>query len=186
MVITRKHRDQVKGKVVDFVKFRILHIGDSPHRIALGLALGIFIAYTPPLGFHMIFVAMLAFMLKANKFVALTSVWICNPFTFIFIYYPNYLLGRVLLTSLGLRSTSQVADASEIFSQTLSFGNFITSFHTSQFWSSLGSILLKTGFEMLVGGLVIGSVLALAGYLATEKFITWYRLHHHYQHHLHD
>ena len=37
MVITRKHRQQVKKNVVDFVKFRVLHTDDSPHRIALGL-----------------------------------------------------------------------------------------------------------------------------------------------------
>ncbi len=178
MVITRKHRQHVKKKVVDFIKFRVLHVDDSPHRIALGFALGILVAYMPPFGFHIILVALLALVFRANKFVALTSVWISNPFTYVLLYYPNYLLGRAVLGSLGLAHASEVTDASAIFNETLSFGNFITNFYTSQFWSSLGSFLIQTGFEMLIGGLFIGSVFALAGYAAAVKFITWYRLHH--------
>ncbi len=178
MVITRKHRQQVKKKVVDFIKFRVLHVDDSPHRIALGLALGILVAYMFPFGFHIILVTLLAFIFRANKFVALTSVWISNPFTFIFIYYPNYILGRAVLGVLGLTHAGEVTDASAIFNETLSFGNFITSFYTLQFWSSLGSFLIQTGFETLIGGLLIGSILALAGYVAAVKFIIWYRLHH--------
>ena len=184
MVITRKHRQQVKKNVVDFVKFRVLHTDDSPHRIALGLALGIFVAYMPPVGFHIVLAALLAFILRANKFAALTTVWFSNPFTFVLIYYPNYYLGRAMLESLGLRHASNVTDLSAIFNETFSFGSFITSFYTPQFWSSLGSILLQTGFEMFIGGLIIGSVLALAGYLVAVKFIIWYRLHH--PHKLHD
>jgi uncharacterized protein (DUF2062 family) len=178
VVFTRRHRDQVKTKVVDFIKFRVLHVDDSPHRIALGFALGILVAFMPPLGFHMLLVAMFAFMFKANKFVALSAVWISNPFTFLFIYYPNYIVGSAVLGPFGLGHTSEVTDASVIFNETLSFGNFITSFYTPQFWSSLASFIVQTGFAMFIGGLLIGGMFALAAYLATVRFITWYRLHH--------
>ena len=73
MVITKRQRQQVRNKVADFIKFRILHVDDSPHRIALGTALGILVAYMPPFGFHMVLAALLAVILRANKFVALTS-----------------------------------------------------------------------------------------------------------------
>lgn len=178
MVITRRQRQQARERVVDFIKFRILHIDDSPHRIALGLALGIFVAYMPPLGFHMLLAAMFAFLFRANRFVALSAVWISNPLSFVFIYYPNYFVGRAVLGSLGLTYTNEVIDVSAIFNETLSFGNFITSFYTPQFWSSLASFIVKTGFEMLIGGLLIGGILALAGYVVTAKFIIWHRLHH--------
>ena len=184
MVITRKHRQQVKKKVVDFVKFRILHIDDSPHRIALGLALGIFVAYMPLLGFHMLLVALLAFIFKGNEFVAITSVWISNPFTFVLIYYPNYLVGEAVLHSLGMANIREAADASVIFNESLTFGNFITNFYTPQFWSSLAAFFVQTGFAMFVGGLLIGGFFALSAYLVSARFITWYRLHH--PHKLHD
>ena len=128
MVIIRKHRQHVKKKVVDFIKFSILHVDDSPNRIALGLALGILVAYMPPFGFHIILVTLLAFILRANKFVALTSVWISNPFTYVLLYYPNFLLGRTILGAMGLTHASEVTNASAILSETLSFGNFITNF----------------------------------------------------------
>lgn len=181
MVITRKQRKQVRKRIVDFLKFRILHVDDSPHRIALGLALGILVAYMPPFGFHILVVALLAVIFKANKFVALTSVWISNPFTYVLLYYPNYLAGTAILGSLGLANPSEVADASAIFNESLSFGNFITNFYTLQFWSSLASFLVQTGFAMFIGGLIIGGPLALAAYFATVKFITWYRLNHSYK-----
>ncbi len=47
----RRRYKIVRRRVINFLKFRILHIDDSPHRIALGVALGLFTAYLPPLGF---------------------------------------------------------------------------------------------------------------------------------------
>ena len=39
--------------VLRFVKFRILHVDDSPERIARGLAIGVFISYLPLMGIQM-------------------------------------------------------------------------------------------------------------------------------------
>jgi hypothetical protein len=35
------------NRLVRFVKLRILYANDSPHRIALGVAIGLFVAWTP-------------------------------------------------------------------------------------------------------------------------------------------
>ena len=58
-------------KVKDFVVYGVLHADDTPHRIALGVAIGIFVTFTPTLGFQMILVAVIATLLRANKFVGL-------------------------------------------------------------------------------------------------------------------
>ncbi len=67
------------------------------HRVALGAALGMFVAFTPTIGFQTIIVLALASMLRANKLVGLPLVWISNPVTIPPIFYAAYSLGRVIL-----------------------------------------------------------------------------------------
>ena len=80
-----------------FFIYRVLHVDDTPHRIALGVAIGIFVTWTPTIGFQMVLCLALAALFGANKLVGLPFVWISNPLTLWAIYGPNYLLGRWLL-----------------------------------------------------------------------------------------
>ncbi|HKI70697.1 MAG TPA: DUF2062 domain-containing protein, partial [Verrucomicrobiae bacterium] len=84
-------------RIERFFVYRVLHVDDTPHRIALGVAVGIFVAWTPTVGFQMILTIILATLLRANKLVGIPFVWISNPFTLGVIYYPNYLLGKFIL-----------------------------------------------------------------------------------------
>ncbi|MDY0167844.1 MAG: DUF2062 domain-containing protein [Thermoguttaceae bacterium] len=69
----------------------------QPHRVALGAALGMFVAFTPTIGFQMVIVVSLASVLRANKLVGLPLVWISNPLTIPAIFYAGYSLGRAIL-----------------------------------------------------------------------------------------
>ena len=84
---------------------RFLKIRGTPQEIALGLALGIFVAMSPTMGFQMAIAIPIAAMLKWNKIAAATAVWVSNPFTAPFIYGPTYFVGAKLLgMSLGLNA----------------------------------------------------------------------------------
>jgi len=167
--------------VIRFTKYRVLHIDDSPHRIAMGVAIGLFTAWLPPLWFHIIFVLIVAAILRANKFVALTFIWASNPFTFIPIYYPNYLLGRAILGWLRNGQRLGASDIAAMF-ENFTFSKILTGIHTAEFWSQLGSLTVQVGFEMTVGGVIIGSCLALISYFATSKLVRWYRTKHPHRH----
>ncbi|MBN1457175.1 MAG: DUF2062 domain-containing protein [Sedimentisphaerales bacterium] len=177
-MITRRQRQRAMVRVLRFIKYRILHVDDSPHSIALGMALGILVAYMPPFGFHIILVTLLSFLFRANKFVSLISIWICNPFTYVIIYYPNCRVGRALLDIFEFSRSAELDDAMQAFTQSLSFSNFITNFYKPQFWSGLGPFLAQIGWEMFVGGLLIGGILAVAGYVITKKAVILYRIRH--------
>jgi uncharacterized protein (DUF2062 family) len=41
-----------RNKLIRFLEYKILHIEDTPHKISLGVALGLFIAWSPLLGLH--------------------------------------------------------------------------------------------------------------------------------------
>jgi len=86
--------------------YRLLRAKDPPHRIALGLALGIFIGMLPIMGIQMAVVAVFALPFRANLKAAVAGVWISNPITFIPLYYANYRFGLLVLSS---RETDQAA-----------------------------------------------------------------------------
>jgi uncharacterized protein len=84
-------------KARHFVLHSVLHADDPPSRLALGAAIGIFVTFTPTFGFQMLLVVFAAWLLRANKAVGLPIVWLSNPATAMIIYYPCYVIGRILL-----------------------------------------------------------------------------------------
>ncbi len=173
--------NKILDPAVRFVKFRVLHVDDSPHRIAMGVALGLFTGYLPPLWFHIILVLSVAAILRANKFVALTFIWVSNPFTFIPIYYPNYLLGRSILSWLRPEQRLAAGEIAAMF-ENFSFGKIVTGISTPQFWSRLGSLTVQVGLEMTIGGIIIGGIIAVASYFGTRKLVRWYRAKYPHRH----
>jgi uncharacterized protein (DUF2062 family) len=86
----------------EFVLRRVLHADDPPHRLALGAAIGMFVAITPTIGVQTILVVFLAWLLRANKAVGVPLVWISNPATAVPIYYPCYRIGLWILNRPGI------------------------------------------------------------------------------------
>ena len=87
----------VARRIERFFIYRVLHVDDTPHRIALGVAIGIFVTWTPTIGLQMVLTIALATLLRANKFVGVPFVWISNPLTIMPVYGPSYLVGGLIL-----------------------------------------------------------------------------------------
>src|SRR5262245_19861478 len=75
----------------------ILSLQDTEHSIALGTAIGLFVAWTPTVGIHMILVVGLTLLLRANKVAGLIAVYLSNPFTIVPMYWIDYWLGALVL-----------------------------------------------------------------------------------------
>ncbi len=71
----------------------------DPHSVALGAAIGMFVALQPCMGIQMSIAVPIAFLLRANKVIAAAMVWLTNPFTFIPIYFGCYLTGTLVYPS---------------------------------------------------------------------------------------
>ena len=132
-------------------------LDDTPHKIALGFALGIFIGFVPVMGIQMAVVLPFALIFRGNKAAAISGVWITNPLTVIPIYYINYMVG-LWVTPYGHMTW---ADFSAKFSN----------IDTTTFLK-LGSDLLV---PLFVGGTALGVVLGIPTYFATKAFIIRYR-----------
>jgi uncharacterized protein (DUF2062 family) len=68
-------RDRIKG---------IFQLNDSPNKLALAFALGVFIAFSPTIGLHTISCFVFAWMFRLNKVVVLfTATLVNNPWTIV-------------------------------------------------------------------------------------------------------
>ena len=173
----RKSVDSVK----QFVLQKILHADDTPHRLAMGVGLGIFVAWTPTIGFQMIIVLLLASLFKANKAVGVPLVWISNPFTLIPIYYPNYLLGRWLMSVFIKRPYLDKEQFAHVLGQLQGLADSLKHLHKTQFLHNLTELFttfLKVSLDLWVGSIIIGLVLGIVSYIGTYRLIVWYRIKH--------
>lgn len=146
-----------------FVSHNVLHADDPPHRLALGAAIGVFVMFTPTLGFQMLINVMLAWLLKANKAIGVIVVWISNPATFIPIFYPCYLVGRILLQREPVSEAwwRRIAHPPPGWWPTVAF-----------YWSQI----LEIAVPLWLGGVVVGTLMACLTYYFLYYAICSYRL----------
>ncbi len=77
---------------------RLLALDDPPERTALAFSIGVFIAFSPFLGFHTILATLVAFLFRFNKVAIYSGTFINNPFlTLVPIIIASYAIGAFLL-----------------------------------------------------------------------------------------
>lgn len=144
---------------------KLLRLRGTPHSIALGAAIGIFIGITPTIPFHTITILVLTLMTRTSFLAGfISSVLVCNPLT----YVPQYFLSLVI-------------------------GNILTPYHLS--WDRIKQVLdvvlsdaalqtrittlLSLGYEavtvMLVGGFVLALPFAIASYYLFHSLVISFR-----------
>lgn len=82
---------------VGYVNKRMQRLPDTPERIALGIACGAFVSFTPLFFFHFIIAGALAWILRGNVLAALLGTAVGNPLTFPFIATAALNLGWWML-----------------------------------------------------------------------------------------
>jgi uncharacterized protein len=87
-----KYLSKLKDYIIKFSKK-----GLTPHEIALGVALGIFVAFIPLFGTHTITAIALASLLRVNTLIVLLSTQISNPVTFPFQLFLSAEIGSLIL-----------------------------------------------------------------------------------------
>ena len=142
----------------------IFTINDTPHSIALGATLGIFVSLTPTVGIQMLLSVIIGTFIKANRIIAAILCWISNPITILPMYYSYYWLGGKIL---GI--------------DLWTFGNFserlnelILTKEQLGYFSALKQLGFETALPLWVGSLIIATIVTLPVYP-----LTLYALHRH-------
>ena len=146
----------------------IVTLKGSPRAIAMGAAIGVFIAFTPTIGLQMLLGALVATLVGANRPAAMIPAWITNPVTIPPIYAFTYWLGRFFWKG---------PPVSEVYDQLVGAAKTLGRLSWYEFLDQF-THFLQTGVDvfiaMMIGGLLVGTVLGATSYplvyKATEKY----------------
>lgn len=133
-----------------FVKMR-----GYPREIALGFSLGIFISMSPFMGLQMLIAIPIAALFKWSKLAAGFGVWLSNPLTAPVIYPITYVVGK------------KITGGSAPFHMPNDFS-----------YDALVILLEKSPEvlgKLIIGGMVVGFPLAVAGYFFAYSAVVKYR-----------
>ena len=78
----------------------LLHLDDPPWRVALALAVGVFISCTPFVGFQTLLALLVAAVARLNAAVVVTGTWLNLPWFMPFVYAGALKIGAWLLRDL--------------------------------------------------------------------------------------
>ena len=147
----------------DLIK-KLLHIEDTPERTALAFGIGIFLGFSPFLGFHTLSGLGIAFLFNLNRVAILLGVWSNTPW-FIVPYYT-------IATWVGMWVTGFRIDSvalKEMFQWGMDQG-----FMRSDFWiraATQWGLLLS----FVIGSLILATLLSLIAYPLSLRWIKFYR-----------
>ena len=106
-------------------------MNDAPWRIALALAVGVFISCTPTFGFQTLLALLIATVARLNRVAMVTGVWINLPWVTPFVYAGALKLGSLILpdqTGMGgfwlmlLVGTTIIGAAAAVVTYVVSYG----------------------------------------------------------------
>ena len=150
----------------------VLHADDTPHRIALGVTIAVFIAFLPLVGAQTVIAVGIAALLRANKAVCVPIVWITNPITLVPIYSGCLALGRFVMPD-----SEKTDQALSNLTEAMSFwqAEFWTRFTDWAFWRGTLEMLVGLGVELWVGCVIVGGVGAAIAYPLSRWGVGRYR-----------
>lgn len=124
----------------------------SPHQVALGVSIGVFIGLSPTVGIQMVLALTLATLVGANRPAAVIPVWVTNPATLVPIYAFTYRVGAWVLSG---PSRVRLTDS-------------LHAIENADGWRDSLQRILSLGWDLQaglwVGGLIVGLIAAVLVY----------------------
>ncbi len=139
-------------RVLRYHWLKFLRLQEDPRKLAWGMALGVFIAFTPTIPFHMVGALTLAALLRVSPVTAFLGIQICNPLTIPAIYLAAYKVGQFLL----------YRGKPLVFPETFSFKAWM-------------GVLWQGGVALQVGGVILAIPPAIVAYFLTLWIVQRYR-----------
>jgi uncharacterized protein (DUF2062 family) len=144
----------------------LLHVHDTPERTAAAFALGVFLGFSPFLGFHTLMGVVLAFILNLNRVAVLLGVYSNLPWIIGGYYAFTTMVGAALMrTRLPPGFRDQLG---ELFS--VSATDLI-------FWRQLGTLFWPLFWPYMLGSMLGALALAAIAYPVALAFVTRRRRH---------
>jgi uncharacterized protein len=157
----------------------VFHLDEEPSRLAMGMAVGVFIGITPLYGFHTLLALAVAFVFRLNKAATITGTWLNLPWFAPFVYGFSLKLGEAILSGNFRLSRMSVSELAEVAGSYLWANPYE---HAGYFWQLLWDMLFVASKPLFVGTTVVGLVLAVVTYVVTLEAVRELRHFQHLQH----
>jgi uncharacterized protein (DUF2062 family) len=138
----------------------VFHLDGEPSRLAMGLAVGVFIGVTPFFFLHTLLAVVVALVFRLNMAATITGAWINLPWFAPFVYAFCLKLGEAVLSG-DVRlvwSVGELAEAAGAFLQTSARD------HAGNFFQMLWDALFAASIPLFVGTTIVGGGAAIVTY----------------------
>ncbi len=142
-----------------YMRHRLVRLPDTTHQIALGLAIGAGVSFTPAPGSHLVQSVFFAWIARANIFAALLGQLVGNPWTIIPMWILSYKVGRYIFDVIGVKTDASTHDIPQ----------HVT---LQAFWDELVQNPMESLVPWLVGGYVVGLLSIPLFYAGFYYFVT--------------
>ena len=163
------------SRAASYVLHRLRRLPDPPHKIARGVAAGVFVCFTPFFGFHFVLAVALSFVMQGNLFAALMATFFGNPLTFPIIATVSLELGSWML---GMHHGLTLPELVDAFSNaSLELWRNFTAIFTAEVthWNRLADFYDRVFLPYAVGGIIPGVICGVIGYMLTLPAISAYQ-----------
>jgi uncharacterized protein (DUF2062 family) len=157
----------------------VFHLDEEPSRLAMGMAVGVFIGVTPLYGLHTLLALAVAFVFRLNKAATITGTWLNLPWFAPFVYGFSLKLGEAILSGDFGVSRMSVSELAEVAVAYLWANPYE---HAGDFWQLLWDILFVASKPLFVGTTVVGLILAVVTYVVTLEAVREARRFHLIEH----
>ena len=136
----------------------VLHLDDPPARIALALAVGVFVSCSPFWGLQTILSIVVASIFRLNRAATITGTWINLPWFAPFVYGAALKIGGLLVPDpAGMRDA---------------WVTFLVEQPGRMSWGDAVALFQELSFSLLIGTTVVGAAAGLATYVVAFSVIS--------------
>lgn len=162
-------------RAASYMIHRLRRLPDPPHKIARGIAAGVFVCFTPFFGFHFILASSLALIMQGNILAAIIATFFGNPITFPIIAVVSVDFGSWLL---GLPGGMQLPGIVTAFSgASVELWRNLAAIFTDDVvqWDRLHWFFRFVFIPYLVGGIIPGIITGVITYSMSHRLVSAYQ-----------
>lgn len=139
-----------------YMYHRMKRLPASPHAIGAGIAAGIWVSFTPYIGFHLLLAMLVTLVLRGNLAAMIIGSVVGNPITFPIFWAMAYFLGAAIM---GHANPNPILLQGDVTWRTITENPF--------------EVLLP----MSIGGNILGLVAGIASYYVVRSLVSSYQKH---------
>lgn len=162
-------------RAATYVLHRMRRLPDSPERICIGIAAGVYVSFLPMYGLHFLSAATVAWIFRGNILAALLGTFYGNPLTFPLMAAGGIELGSWLLGMDVRMSVAGVMRATGMAAEELMGNLWSLVTGGTAHWDRLIGFFREVYLPYMLGGLLLGIPFAILTYYLHLPLIRAYQ-----------